>query len=128
MSSIGGAIRKVLVDANLPGVTEIYRDFGPPTAEKPYITYWDELRDMPELVGGGKVLARLRQVQVDIWQDRNAENMELSDLVVAALDGLGRITSTKLVYKVKVSDIQRMVSSQDNLVHHAITLDVYAKA
>jgi len=126
--SVGGAIRKILVDANLPGITAIYRDFGPPNAAKPYITYWDELRNMSQIIGGGKVLGRLREVQVDIWQDKTLENFELVDSVILALDGIAKLEANKHIYRVRVSDIQRLVSSQDNLIHHAITLEVYTKA
>ena len=126
--SVGGAIRQLLVDADLPGVTAIYRDFGPPNAEKPYISYWDELRNIPQLTGDGVVRSRLREVQVDIWQYKNAENFELSNLVVAALDGVKKIDAANYVYQIRVSNIQRLVSSQDDLIHHAISLEVSTKA
>jgi hypothetical protein len=126
--SVGGAIRQLLVDANLPGITAIYRDFGPPNAEKPYISYWDELRNMPQLTGDGVVKGRLREVQVDIWQDKTHENFELGNIVVAALDGVKKIEATNYIYQIRVTDIQRLVSSQDNLIHHAISLEVYTKA
>ena len=63
-----------------------------------------------------------------MWQDKSAENVGLIDSLVDSIDGIGNLGTAKFVYKVKVSDIQRMVSSEDNLVHHAITLDVYTKA
>ena len=126
--SVGGAIRQLLVDADLPGVTAIYRDFGPPNAEKPYISYWDELRNIPQLTGDGVVRSSLREVQVDIWQYKNAENFELSNLVVAALDGVKKIDAANYVYQIRVSNIQRLVSSQDDLIHHAISLEVSTKA
>ena len=126
--SIGGAIRTALIAESLPGVTGIYRDFAPPSAEKPYITYFDEITNITQMEGDKKVLARLRQVQVDLWQDKSAENVGLIDSLVDSIDGIGNLGTAKFVYKVKVSDIQRMVSSEDNLVHHAITLDVYTKA
>jgi hypothetical protein len=83
---------------------------------------------MPQLTGGGVVRGRLREVQVDIWQDKTHENFDLGNLVVAALDGVKKIDATNYVYQIRVSDIQRLVSSQDNLIHHAISLEVYTKA
>lgn len=126
--SVGGAIRQILVDANLPGISAIYRDFGPPNATKPYITYLDELRNTPELSGDGIVRGRLRLVQVDIWQDKTSENFELGNLVVSALDGIKKIDASNYIYQIRVSDIQRLVSSEDNIIHHAITLEVFTKA
>jgi hypothetical protein len=126
--SVGGAIRQILVDANLPDISAIYRDFGPPNAVKPYITYLDELRNTPELSGDGIVRGRLRLVQVDIWQDKTNENFDLGNLVVSALDGVKKIDASNYIYQIRVSDIQRLVSSEDNLIHHAISLEVYTKA
>ena len=126
--SVGGAIRQILVDANLPGISAIYRDFGPPNATKPYITYLDELRNTPELSGDGIVRGRLRLVQVDIWQDKTSENFELGNLVFSALDGIKKIDASNYIYQIRVSDIQRLVSSEDNIIHHAITLEVFTKA
>jgi hypothetical protein len=128
MASIGGSIRKVLLDANLPGVTGIFRDFAPPNTPKPYITYYDELRNVPSLIGDGVVSTRLRMVQFDLWQDRANENTDLIDLLVVALDGIGAFDSGTFVYRLRVSNIQRMISLEDNVVHHAVTLDVYQKA
>lgn len=128
MASIGGSIRTQLLAANLDGITGIFRDFAPPNTAKPYITYSDELRNMPELIGDGFVKARRRMVQFDLWQDRANENTSLIDAMVTALDGLGQFDSDVYVYRLRVSDIQRIVSLEDNVVHHAVTLDVFQKA
>jgi hypothetical protein len=67
-------------------------------------------------------------VQFDLWQDRANENTDLIDLLVVALDGIGAFDSGTFVYRLRVSNIQRMISLEDNVVHHAVTLDVYQKA
>lgn len=128
MASIGGSIRSVLINANLPGITGIFRDFAPPNTAKPYITYYDELRNVPSMIGDGTVATRLRMVQFDLWQDRANEDTSLVDQMVTALDGIGAFDSGTFVYRLRVSNIQRMVSLEDNVVHHALTLDVYQKA
>lgn len=128
MTSIGGSIRSVLLAENLPGITGIFRDFAPPNSPKPYITYYDELRNVPSIIGDGIVVTRQRMVQFDLWQDRAAENTQLIDLMVSALDGIGAFDSDTFVYRLRVSNIQRMVSLEDNVVHHAVTLDIYQKA
>ena len=128
MASIGGSIRTILINAGISGVTGIFRDFAPPSTEKPYITYSDELRNVPELIGDGLVKTRRRMVQFDLWQNRQNENTSLVDTVVAALDGAGQFDDGTYVFRLRVSDIQRMVSLEDNVVHHALTLDVFQKA
>ena len=45
-----------------------------------------------------------------------------------ALDGAGQFDAGTYVFRLRVSDIQRMVSLEDNVVHHALTLDVFQKA
>lgn len=128
MASIGGSIRTVLLNAGLPGITGIFRDFAPPNTAKPYITYSDELRNVPAMIGDGVVSTRLRMVQFDLWQDRASEDTSLVDQMVTALDGIGAFDSGTFVFRLRVSDIQRLVSLEDNVVHHALTLDVYQKA
>ena len=128
MASIGGSIRTVILNAGITGVTGIFRDFAPPSTEKPYITYSDELRNVPELIGDGFVKTRRRMVQFDLWQNRQNEDTSLVDAVVAALDGAGQFDDGTYVFRLRVSDIQRMVSLEDNVVHHALTLDVFQKA
>lgn len=128
MASIGGSIRTVLINENLPGITGIFRDFAPPNTAKPYITYSDELRNVPAMIGDGVVATRRRLVQFDLWQDRASEDTSLIDTMVAALDGIGAFDSGTFVYRLRVTDIQRLVSLEDNVVHHALSLDVYQKA
>lgn len=128
MASIGGSIRTILLNAGISSVTGIFRDFAPPSTEKPYITYSDELRNVPELIGDGFVKTRRRMVQFDLWQNRQNEDTSLVDSVVSALDGAGQFDDGTYVFRLRVSDIQRMVSLEDNVVHHALTLDVFQKA
>jgi hypothetical protein len=128
MASVGGSIRAQLVAANIAGINGIYRDFAPPDTAKPYITYRDELGNTPQLLGDKLVLTRRRMVQVDLWQGRQEEDTTLVNQVVAALDGISRFNDETYIYRLRVSDIQRLVSFEDNLVHHALTLDVYQKA
>lgn len=128
MASIGGSIRAQLVAANITGINGIYRDFAPPDTAKPYITYHDELGNTPQLLGDKVVLTRRRMVQVDLWQGRQEEDTTLVNQVVSALDGISKFNDETFVYRLRVSDIQRLVSFEDNLVHHALTLDVYQKA
>ena len=128
MPSVGGALRTVLVGANITGITGVFRDFAPPGQTQPYITYSDEISNVPVLIGDGLAMTRNKMVQVDLWQDRVLESVDLIDSVVAALDGVGQIDSTKSVFRVRVSNVVRIVSTTDSVVHHAITLDIYQRS
>lgn len=128
MSSSGGAVRTVLVDANLAGVdARIYRDIAPPETQYPYITISDEVTNQPSLFGDTLVIARSRQIRVNLWQVRQSENVSLIDSVVEALDG-ANLNSTKKVFGCRVLDVQRIYDSEDDIVLHAVTLNVTQKA
>lgn len=128
MVSTAGAIRTALVDAALPGVAEkIYRDIAPPEIAYPYITISDEITNQPVLLGDKKVLARLRQLRVNLWQIRTSENVTLVDEVVAALDD-ATIYANKTVFRVRVFDIQRIFESEDDTILHVVTINVTQKA
>lgn len=129
MASIGGSLRTLLVNANFDGVGQkIYRDLAPPETAYPYITIADELSNVPVLRGDQFVLTRNRIVQVSLWQVRTAENVDLVDEVVAALDRATLDGPNQLVFRVRVSDIQRLFDSKDDTILHAIILNVYQKA
>ena len=128
MPSTGGALRTVLIDANIAGITGVFRDFAPPSQAHPYITYSDEISNIPVLIGDGFALTRNKMVQVDLWQDRAIENVDLIDDVISALDGVGQIDATKSVFRVRVSNVVRIVSTTDSVVHHAVTLDIYQRS
>jgi|GEM_PF-5679804 len=128
MASIGGAIRTILVDASLTGVSNrIYRDIAPPETEYPYITISDEITNQPSLLGDKRVLARTRQLRVNLWQIRPSENVTLVDDVVGSLDSVN-LAANQDVFRVRVFDIQRLFESEDDTILHAITLNVTQKA
>lgn len=124
MSSTGGAVRTVLVDASLTGVgPRIFRDIAPPETPYPYITISDEITNQPSLLGDNLVIARSRQLRVNLWQVRQSENISLIDEVVDALDSAD-LNSNKNVFGCRVLDVQRIYDSEDDIVLHAITLNI----
>ena len=128
MSSTGGAVRTVLVDANLAGVAaRVYRDIAPPETQYPYITISDEITNQPSLLGDTLVIARSRQIRVNLWQVRQSENISLIDSVVEALDN-ANLNASKNVFGCRVLDVQRIYDSEDDIVLHAVTLNVTQKA
>lgn len=128
MASTGGAIRTVLVDAAISGIlSRIYRDIAPPETTYPYITISDEITNQPALLGDKRVLARSRQLRVNLWQLRTEENVGLIDEIVAALDSVD-VSANQDVFRVRVFDVQRQFDSEDDTILHAITLNVIQKA
>lgn len=128
MASTAGAIRTVLVDAAINAISSrIYRDIAPPETTYPYVTISDEITNQPVLLGDKRVLARLRQLRVNLWQLRTDENVGLIDEIVAALDSVD-VSANQDVFRVRVFDIQRQFDSEDDIILHAITLNVIQKA
>lgn len=128
MASVGGAIRTALTDASIAAIsTRIFRDIAPPETTYPYVTISDEITNTPSLLGDKHVLARLRQLRVNLWQLRPSEDVTTVDEIVTTLDS-ANITANQHILRVRVSDIQRIFDSEDDTVLHAITLDVTQKA
>lgn len=126
--SIGGAVRQLIVDANISGITtKVYRDMAPPDIALPYVTFADELGNVPSLYGDKSVKAKRRLVQVDLWQARADEAFSRIDTLVNALDSV-RPVADKHVFHTRVSDVQRMIDFDDDVIHHAITIYVYQVA
>lgn len=128
MASVGGAIRTALTDASITAIsTRIFRDIAPPETTYPYVTISDEITNTPSLLGDKQVLARLRQLRVNLWQLRPSEDVTTVDEIVTTLDS-ANITANQNIFRVRVSDIQRIFDSEDDTVLHAITLNVTQKA
>ena len=128
MASTGGAIRTVLVDAPITGVsTRVFRDIAPPETEYPFITISDEITNQPVLLGDKTVLARNRQMRVNLFQVRAQENVNIIDEICSTLDSVD-ISANQDVFCVRVFDIQRIFDSEDDIVLHAVTLNVIQRA
>lgn len=128
MASTGGAIRSALVGAGISAIsTRVYRDIAPPETQYPYVTISDEISNQPALLGDKRVLARSRQLRVNLWQIRTSEEVSLIDEIVACLDSVD-ISANQEIYRVRVMDIQRLFDSEDDTILHAITLNVIQKA
>lgn len=128
MATFGTAIRTALVNDTITGVgTKIYRDLAPPGTAYPYITYVDQMNNSIAMRGDGKVLARRYMMQVDIWQKRPDEDQAIIDEVTAVLEAVELTGTDKQNFECRLMDIQRIVEFEDDVVHHALTLDIYHK-
>lgn len=128
MATFGAAVRTALVNDTITGVgTKIYRDLAPPGTAYPYITYVDQMTNSIAMRGDGKVLARRYMMQVDLWQKRPDENQAIIDEVTAVLEAVELTGTDKQNFECRLMDIQRIVEFEDDVVHHALTLDIYHK-
>lgn len=128
MASTGGALRTALIDAGISSVdSRIYRDIAPPETTYPYVTISDEITNQPVLLGDRQVVARLRQLRVNLWQLRTSENVDIIDEIVAALDS-AQISANQYVYGVRVFDVQRQFDAEDDTILHSVTVNVVQKA
>ena len=78
----------------------------------------------PELLGDGVVKARVQELQIDLWQSLQSEDVTTVESLLAALDGAALTGADKAIFKCKVSDIQRLTEPEEDICHHALTVDV----
>ena len=130
-ASTSGAL-KALIEAAGLGLSA-YRDRPSDEHALPYVTIHEEIVLVPDAGANddssgatGKETA-----QVDLWQawrDPNTgalvESYTLPRALNAALKGAQLPTAPDLVYGVKVRSRLRLLERDDNVVHHAYTLEI----
>lgn len=128
MTTVAAAIRLAIVNANLDGIgSKVYRDIAPPGTSYPYVTYFDQLGDRIALSGDGNVAARNTLIQIDLWQQRSAEDDSISAALGDFLESIVVGETDKSVFVCRLFDIQRIVEFDDDIVHHAYSLNVYRR-
>jgi hypothetical protein len=128
MASIAAALRAEIVACNIPNImNQVYRDLAPPTTTYPYITYADHLNDRIALTGDKKVLARNYMVQVDLWEKRVEETESILTTIVNCLENAMLVGTDNKVFRCRLIDTQRIIQFDDDVVHHAISLNIYRK-
>lgn len=109
---------KALVDAT--DVLQTYRSgYVPDDAAFPYASIIDPISNATALAGDGRLLARRRLLQVDLWQTEEDLDLDLLDAVLDAIDGAS-ITSG---FGLRATD-SVLVDEPDDIIHHAITVSV----
>lgn len=122
--SIGGAVRQVIVDADIEGISyRVYRDTAPPDVSFPYVTFFDEISNTVGMSGDSNTLTRKRLVQVSLWQARSSENVDLIDSLYSVLER-ANLDANKNVFRCRVSSIERIANLTDNIIQHAVTLTI----
>lgn len=128
MTTIAASIRTHLINADITSVgTKIYRDMAPPSTEYPYMTYFDQLNDRVVLQGDSRTKARNMLIQFDLWQKRMDEDSSIADEISSALEQITITGGSPTVFACNLYDVQRIVEFDDDIIHHAFTLNVYRK-
>ena len=128
MSSIAAALRTKILSLAIAEIeSKVFKDFAPPTAAYPYVTYADRLNDRVALTGDKKILARNYMVQVDLWEKRTEENDSIISSLIIGLDTASLTGSDNKVFRCRLIDTQRIVQFDDGIIHHALTLNIYRK-
>ena len=88
MASVASALRTVITAANITNITtKVYRNVAPDSETYPFVTFDDDVSRTPTFFGDGVVKARVRTISVDLWQLLDAEDKNLSESLLAAIDG-----------------------------------------
>lgn len=130
-ATTAGALKAFLETQGL-GVT-VFRDRAREDQAYPYLTVAEGIAVTPEDTfnayddDDGHVV---EVAQVDVWQtwrndDRTvAESYTLADAVALALHGAVLTASPHFVGAVSVSSVTRLLEVEENVVHHAVTVEV----
>lgn len=116
----GGDLKGIIMGLGLP-LTAVYRRaWVPDDAAFPYVSFLDPVSRIPLLVGDARTLAESHEVQVDLWQDKAAEDDALLDLLVVGIDG----TKAASGWRFRVRDASLIPGPEEDadIIHHAITV------
>lgn len=124
MSTIGRALRTVITGTNIVG-ERVFRDLGPEDEPLPIVTFNEQISQNVPLRGdGARPLAYRRLVQVSLFQKADDEDDSLISTLISALDAATLSDTTEHVLGCTLVDCQRLYEEQDEIVQHAITLQV----
>lgn len=138
-STTAGALKTLIESLGL-GLAA-YRDEAPSLASgaaqpRPYVTIIEELTLVADPSEGGKAGTVVETVQVDLWQDWKvlgtnavAESYTLAPALRRGIDG-ARIANvgTSVPYIALVRHTLRQLEAEENLVHTALTVEVFRQA
>lgn len=124
---------KALIESLELGI-EAYRDDAPQGVARPYVTITEQIALVPEPMEDGGLGPVAEMCAVDLWQDWRdlatdtvVENYTLAPALVRGMHGQRLNTiGTKTPYVVLVvGPSPRLLERDENIVHHALTVEIY---
>ena len=125
MASGASALRTVITAANITNITtKVFRNVAPDSEAYPFVTFADDVARVPAFSGDGVVRARIKTVSVNLWQLLDAEDTTLVESLLAAVDGADLAGADKTIFGCTVKDVQRLISPDDNICQHSLSVDI----
>ena len=125
MASVAAAVRTAIVNANITGVTtKVFRDQAPDSTAYPFVTLDDDVSRQPALEGDAVVLARQKIMWVNLWQVVSAEDVDLIEDLLAAVDGATLTGADKTILKCKVQDVSRATDPSEQVCRSWLTVNI----
>jgi hypothetical protein len=129
-ATTAGALKALIESLGLS--ISAYHSQAPPGAKRPYITIDDEIALVADPLADGRADTGVETAQVDIWQDWKdasgaiVEIRTLAPAVRRGVDGaqLAAI-GTSHAYICIFKHSLRQVEAEENIVHHALTVEVW---
>lgn len=123
-TTIGGLLRGLMLGTGHFGDARVFRDNAPTNPTYPCGSINDHLTTIPGLKGDGRTMMLDRMSQVDVWEKGDDEDPQIRRDVYEAIDG-ARITLPDLtIMRCSITDSQRLVEQDTNIVHTAFTVAV----
>lgn len=135
MAATSAGALKTLIEAGGLSLAA-YRDEAPPDTVPPYVTVNESVALVPDLANArydraGTSPTGRETVQVSLWQRWRSpetggvgESYTLPDALAELLDGAMLTAAPKHVWGVHLVSVSRLIETDTNLVHHALTIEV----
>lgn len=125
MASVASAVRTAIVNANITGVTtKVFRDQAPDSTTYPFVTLDDDVSREPVLEGDAAVTVRRKVMWINLWQVTSAEDVDLIEDLLAAVDGATLTGADKTILKCKVQDVSRATDPSEQVCRSWLTVNI----
>ena len=125
MASVASAVRTAIVNANITGVTtKVFRDEAPDSTTYPFVTLDDDVSREPVLEGDAAVTVRRKVMWINLWQVTSAEDVDLIEDLLAAVDGATLTGADKTILKCKVQDVSRATDPSEQVCRSWLTVNI----
>lgn len=133
-ATTAGALKALIESLGL-GISA-YRDEAPAGTTRPYVTIIEEIALVTDPSEDGVGATVVETCQIDLWQDWHnsttggvAESYTLAPALRRGIDGARlALIGSALTYQALVRHTLRQVEPVENVVHHAMTVEVFRQA